>query len=361
MRIDLLLYILEKNILTNKQINKHPFLFLSYMRHKLNCAVKIVFKIVYLYLHIYCFTVLFTPCSSLALQFVEGRQCIILLANVTQVYVTFFMLCFSAQQIMIKDNHNVPINTFINNQNFTDANNLTDLLGNDDATEEVTQVKLSPYVDMHELSEKLFTAKSNLSIPSLNAQSINAKFDEFQIAINAINKKQQISVICTQESWLSSECSTKLFELSGYQLISKGKYCSNYGGLLMYVHNDYLWEHITIKEQTTGWENLFIKVRHKSPGSKINIIGNIYRVPKELLPDFHIFQEEFEEAFEILRTNKSLIYLCGDFNIDLLKIKVKEHYSTFYNCLVSAGYLPRICLLTRVTNHSATLLDNIII
>ena len=54
------------------------------------------------------------------------------------------MLCFSAQQIMIMDNHNVTINTFINNQNFTDANNLTDLLGNDEATEEVTQVKLSP-------------------------------------------------------------------------------------------------------------------------------------------------------------------------------------------------------------------------
>ena len=36
---------------------------------------------------------------------------------------------------------------------------------------------------MHELSEKLYVAKSNLSIISLNAQSINAKFDEFQIAI----------------------------------------------------------------------------------------------------------------------------------------------------------------------------------
>ena len=119
---------------------------------------------------------------------------------------------------------------------------------------------------MHELSEKLLTAKSNISIISLNAQSINAKFEEFQIAINAINKKQQISVICIQESWLSSECSTKLFE----QLISKGKYCSNHGGLLIYVHNDYLWEPITIKEQTTMWENLFIKIRHKSSGSKIS-------------------------------------------------------------------------------------------
>ena len=64
------------------------------MRHKLNCAVKIVFKIVYLYLYTYCITVLFTPCLSLhshALQFVKGRQCMIILANVIQVYVNNFL------------------------------------------------------------------------------------------------------------------------------------------------------------------------------------------------------------------------------------------------------------------------------
>ena len=59
-----------------------------------------------------------------------------------------------------------------------------------------------------------------------------------------------------------------------------------------------------------------------------------------------------------LRTNRSPIYLCGDFNIDLLKINWKNHYNTFYNSLTTAGYLPRISLPTRVTNHSATLIDN---
>ena len=178
-------------------------------------------------------------------------------------------------------------------------------MGNDDSTEEIAQVKLSPFIDTHELREKLYTVKSNLSIVSLNAQSIRAKFNEFQIAMNEINKKHHVSIICIQESWLSSECCTTLFELPDYQLIAKGKYCSNHGGLLLYVHNDYSWEPITIKEDTTGWENLFIKIKHKSPGSKVNIIGNIYRVPKELLPDFHTFQEEFDEALEILRTNRS--------------------------------------------------------
>ena len=186
----------------------------------------------------------------------------------------------------------------------------------------------------------------------MNAQWIRAKFDDFQIAMTEINKKCHVSIICIQESWLSSECCTKIFELPDYQLISKGKYYSNHEGLLIYVHNDYYCEPITIKEGTTGWENLFIKIRHNSPGSKTNMIGNIYHVPKELLLDFHTFQGEFDEALELLRTKRSPIYLCGDFNTDLLKINTKDHYNTFYNNLTATRP-------TRVTNHSATLIDNI--
>ena len=147
-----------------------------------------------------------------------------------------------------------------------------------------------------------------LSIVSLNAQSIRAKFDEFQIAMNEINKKHHVSIICIQESCLSLECCTKMFKLPDYQLVSKGKYCSNHGGLLLYVQNDYSWEPITIKEDTTGWENIFIKINHKSPVSKVNIIGNIYSAPKELLPDFHTFKGEFDEALESI-ANKSTSYI----------------------------------------------------
>ena len=74
------------------------------------------------------------------------------------------------------------------------------------------------------------------SILSFNAQSINAKFDEFQIAINQINNIHEVSIICIQESWLSSDSDTSLFDIPNYQLVAKGKYCSNHGGLLIYVY-----------------------------------------------------------------------------------------------------------------------------
>ena len=258
---------------------------------------------------------------------------------------------------MIMDNQNSHINTFINNQGFAAANNLPDLLGNDDEAEEMTKITLSPYIDMHALSDKLYESKSNFSILSLNAQSINAKFDEFQIAINEINNKHEVSIICIQESWLSSDSDTSLFDIPNYQLVAKGKYCSNHGGLLTYVHKDFYWENIAINDETTVWENLFIKVRHKTPGSKTQIVGNIYRRPNEILHDFRMFQEEFVETLE--NFNRNPVYLCGDFNIDLLKLNVKDHYHTFFSNLIAAGYFPRISLPTRITNHSATLLDNI--
>ena len=56
---------------------------------------------------------------------------------------------------------------------------------------------------------------------------------------------------------------------------------------------------------------------------------------------------------------RSHVYISGDFNIDPLKINQKHHYNAFYKNLVTAGYLPRITLPTRITDHCATLQDNI--
>ena len=77
---------------------------------------------------------------------------------------------------------NNRINPFVNNEGFSAENNLVDILGNNDDIEEdqvISQVKLSTYLVTHELSDKLYQTKSKLSILSLNAQSIMAKFDEF--------------------------------------------------------------------------------------------------------------------------------------------------------------------------------------
>ena len=107
------------------------------------------------------------------------------------------------------DNQNNRINPFVNNEGFSAENNLVDILGNNDDNEGdqvISQVKLSTYLDTHELSDKLYQAKSKLSILSLNAQSIMAKFDEFQIAIDQINSTdKKLAIVLTTEVY-SSMC-----------------------------------------------------------------------------------------------------------------------------------------------------------
>ena len=260
---------------------------------------------------------------------------------------------------MIMDNQGNNTHTFINNTTFSSENSLTHLLDTDEPEDEVASIKLSEYTYINTLSESLRNAKSSLSILSLNSQSLNAKFDDFQIAIEQLNRNNRISAICIQKTWLSSESPTSLFDLPNYQLISRSKYCPNHGGLITYIHNDFNWEPVSIEDQTTGWENLFIKISNNSQNSKKCIIGNIYRLPSETVNDLQTFNDEFLETLEILQSKRLQVYLCGDYNINLLKVYKKDQYNIFFKNLVSAGYLPKISLPTRITDHSATLIDNI--
>ena len=65
-----------------------------------------------------------------------------------------------------------------------------------------------------------------------------------------------------------------MYQLDHYNSISKSKYSSEHGldgGLLIYVHTDFEYELLSgIEQRTTSWEQLFVKIRHKSPNSKIH-------------------------------------------------------------------------------------------
>ena len=64
------------------------------------------------------------------------------------------------------------------------------------------KIKASPYIDIGALGENIYESKSKLSVLNLNIQSINAKFDEFKIALDQLNSKQPINIICIQETWV---------------------------------------------------------------------------------------------------------------------------------------------------------------
>ena len=62
------------------------------------------------------------------------------------------------------------------------------------------------------------------------------------------------------------------------------------------MHGDFDYELFSVYENSTGWENLFIKIYDKKRNSKKFVVGNIYRVPNELSDHLQIINKEFAET-----------------------------------------------------------------
>ena len=207
--------------------------------------------------------------------------------------------------------------------------------------------------------QRLQFGKGRLSIMSLNSQSINAKFDELRLFINRINTVEEIGVVCLQETWTSENEDIRLFQLPNYKLFHKGKKCCNHGGLFMYVHERFDVEPLDLAFACTKWEGHCVKITQTEPYIKQHVIGNIYKPPYEGLDDFNLFLTEFHDFVNMLSGCGHSSYICGDFNINLLKNSTKSHYNTFFENMLSSGFYPKITLPTRICNTSSTIIDNI--
>ena len=89
------------------------------------------------------------------------------------------------------------------------------------------------------------------------------------------------------------------------------------------------------------------------------VIGNVYRPPRELIEPLTCFIEEFNISINHDKVKGKKIILTGDFNINLLKISEKIKNANFFDMLTANSLLPNITCSTRITQTSATLIDNI--
>ena len=91
------------------------------------------------------------------------------------------------------------------------------------------------------------------------------------------------------------------------------------------------------------------------------VIANIYRPPYEAIDDFTLFNEHFFSLLNKLSDLRHPSYICGDFNINILKINVKAHYNNFFENTLSSSVFFKIRLPTRISETCSTLIDNILI
>ena len=72
------------------------------------------------------------------------------------------------------------------------------------------------------------------------------------------------------------------------------------------------------------------------------------------------FTREIEPILQELSSSNTEVLICGDYNINLLKLAGESHLADFFDMMLGHSFYPKITLPTRVNNSSgATLIDNI--
>jgi hypothetical protein len=243
-----------------------------------------------------------------------------------------------------------------------ERNNLLDTLHlNMTEMDNIDFIVPSPYYSPDSFSENLGESLNKFTILSLNCQSIRAKFNNLIVLIETLNdKKFKFDAICLQETWLGEDADLSLYQIPNYVCISQGKHCSEHGGLVIYLHKNYNFEPYVIGNMSEIWEGLFIKILNNGKGKHI-FLGNIYRPPKDNTTNeiVQTFIDEIDPIVTDLNKSKSTIVLAGDFNIDLLKLQQRPIFRDYLETFISLGLCPTLTLPTRITDTTATLIDNV--
>ena len=230
----------------------------------------------------------------------------------------------------------------------------------------------------NELSEQLIQCRykspeniqqadaKELGVLALNIRSIHKNIQ----AINDRNTEfNKYDVICLNESCCNLE---KL--LNGIDdLIIEGFHppihqaparnsCKG-GGLLTYVNkrvcNADDIESIDLQHKpSTDGEILCVKIKQCKKFNRTVIIGNVYRSPSTR--NSSSFVKLFDETLSKLNRHKNKqILIAGDFNIDLINFETDTHSQDLVDAAASHGFSQIISRPTRVTDHSATLIDHV--
>ena len=103
-----------------------------------------------------------------------------------------------------------------------------------------------------------------------------------------------------------------------------------------------------------GYESLWIEIQNNAEHN--TICGIIYRHPNGNLDSF---MTHINTVIEKIHYENKYCVILWDFNLDLLKFETHSGTNDFLNILVSSYFQRQILQTTRITDHSATLIDNI--
>ena len=105
---------------------------------------------------------------------------------------------------------------------------------------------------------------------------------------------------------------------------------------------------------TSNFESCFVEIESKN--SMNVVVGVVYRA-HTVIDDF---VSDIDSIFKVLNSEKKHIYVMGDFNIDLSKVDSHRLTHDYLEFIYSYSLMPTIYKPTRITESTATIIDNIL-
>ena len=235
------------------------------------------------------------------------------------------------------------------------------LLNNQDIDPDIncynTNLKIgSTYIEAGEF-DKFFRSidKTELYVVHVNCRSIIKNFTALTILLDSLPVSP--AVVAVTETWLSPATEDTI-HLPGYNFFPLSRSSRHGGGVGIFLCNNLSGsvrsDLIILKDCI---ECIFIEIVASCAPNII--VGSVYRPPGT---DVSKFNTEFSNILSSVNTGKTkLTIIAGDYNLDLLKAESHVPTGDFLNSLLSHSFLPMIRYPTRITETSATLLDNIFI
>ena len=192
---------------------------------------------------------------------------------------------------------------------------------------------------------------ANFSIIHFNCRSLPSNYNKLKDSITALDF--QFDVIALSETWLidnDSDC----FNIDGYKMFTCSRTNKSGGGVALYINDSLQYKYLPDMSKCLGncAEVVSLEITHKNGKKTINMLH--FRAPKTELEQLNEFISNCCQ-----NTRNKTVYLCGDFNIDLLQHDTNNITNNFIDHLYSFGLHPLITRPTRITSHSKTLIDNI--
>ena len=219
---------------------------------------------------------------------------------------------------------------------------------------EIDIINHSIYYNDDDLRDVLKNTKGELSILNLNT-----RFDLLKLFLLDVDINSQIDSITLQGTCFNENTDLTFYNIPGYSLISNPCRLSTHCDVTIYLHEKFSYEIKFIDIFSTILENLTIEICRNDSTPNKYLISTVYRPAKPLIEDLMPFIGDFYSFLRDVYGRYNKAYICGEMNINSLKINDNPSYNLFYENLTAHSFMPLITLPTRLSDTCDTLIDNI--